>query len=317
MATFRLTWTPVNDASSVGQLIEYKVASDSAWTIYATIGPALDTYDLELANGVQYNFRVTSQCVYGGSFPSTPTQAMAPPCTPITVEFDVIAGSTNQTADVTVIPSGGVAPYTYLWSTGETTDTATGLQRGGTYTVEVKDANKCSVTETIIPNVAVLTGLTIEVMYFANNTNVVTDPFYDATVGGRRCTGGHTCNAAKFNLIANNIVQGVANMNNNGGSDPVNSDDHNTPPGGYASPSAEDRYFRKDISGTDAAAIAGPDGTVFIELDYIGTAQYLPLGVRNPHDSAVWLRITRLGGIQLLSTCLNAFSGYTFDPYSI
>jgi exonuclease III len=43
--------------------------------------------------------------------------------------------------------SGGVAPYTYLWSTGETSDNIS-VCPGNTsvYTLEVKDANGCSIT---------------------------------------------------------------------------------------------------------------------------------------------------------------------------
>ena len=52
-------------------------------------------------------------------------------------------GGSNGTA--TISPSGGTAPYTYLWSNGATTQTATGLP-SGTYTVTVTDANGCSIT---------------------------------------------------------------------------------------------------------------------------------------------------------------------------
>jgi len=47
-------------------------------------------------------------------------------------------GSNDGTATVT--PSGGTPGYTYLWSDGQTTSTATGLA-GGTYSVTVTDAN--------------------------------------------------------------------------------------------------------------------------------------------------------------------------------
>ena len=49
-------------------------------------------------------------------------------------------GAGNGSATVT--PSGGTAPYTYLWSTGATTaTTAAGV---GTHTVSVSDANNCT-----------------------------------------------------------------------------------------------------------------------------------------------------------------------------
>jgi len=51
---------------------------------------------------------------------------------------------TNGTATVNVV-SGGTGPYTYLWSNGATTQTATGLSQG-TYNVTVTDINGCSAT---------------------------------------------------------------------------------------------------------------------------------------------------------------------------
>jgi gliding motility-associated-like protein len=55
-------------------------------------------------------------------------------------------GGTDGTA--TAAPTGGTAPYTYLWApTGGTAITATGLSTG-TYTVTVNDAHNCSITGT-------------------------------------------------------------------------------------------------------------------------------------------------------------------------
>jgi len=51
------------------------------------------------------------------------------------------SGSCDGTA--IVIPSGGTLPYTYLWSSGGTSDAETGLC-AGTYTVTVTDANGCT-----------------------------------------------------------------------------------------------------------------------------------------------------------------------------
>ena len=59
------------------------------------------------------------------------------------------AGASDGSA--TVSASGGTAPYTYLWSDGQTTATATGLS-AGTYTVTITDANGCTTSETVTIN---------------------------------------------------------------------------------------------------------------------------------------------------------------------
>ena len=55
--------------------------------------------------------------------------------------------STTLAADV----SGGVAPYTYTWSTGETSSSIE-ITESGTYEVVVTDANGCSTTQTVDAN---------------------------------------------------------------------------------------------------------------------------------------------------------------------
>ncbi|TQI69759.1 putative secreted protein (Por secretion system target) [Gramella sp. Hel_I_59] len=46
-------------------------------------------------------------------------------------------------AEIEALPVGGLAPYTYSWSNGETTKTTTGLAPG-TYSVTITDANGCT-----------------------------------------------------------------------------------------------------------------------------------------------------------------------------
>ena len=59
---------------------------------------------------------------------------------------ETTAGASDGTASAT--PIGGTPPYTYLWSNNETSSMITGLPTG-TYTVEIMDANDCTITETI------------------------------------------------------------------------------------------------------------------------------------------------------------------------
>ncbi|MBP7496096.1 MAG: hypothetical protein KA792_00325 [Bacteroidales bacterium] len=67
-------------------------------------------------------------------------------------------GLTNGSASVSI--TGGVAPYTYLWSNGETGQTVTAVA-AGTYTVTIKDANNCQlIGEAIVTslNATLITG---------------------------------------------------------------------------------------------------------------------------------------------------------------
>jgi len=56
-------------------------------------------------------------------------------------------GGNDGTA--TAIPTNGVTPYTYIWSDGQSTATATGLS-GGTATVTVSDSDGCTVIESVV-----------------------------------------------------------------------------------------------------------------------------------------------------------------------
>ncbi len=58
-------------------------------------------------------------------------------------------GANDGTAEATV--SGGTAPYSYSWSSGQTTATISGLAEG-TYTVTITDDNSCTFTESVTVN---------------------------------------------------------------------------------------------------------------------------------------------------------------------
>src|SRR5690606_6606748 len=52
--------------------------------------------------------------------------------------------------EATVYPEGGWGGYTYLWSDGQTTQTATFLSPGATYTVQVTDSGGCMEVKTVV-----------------------------------------------------------------------------------------------------------------------------------------------------------------------
>ena len=65
--------------------------------------------------------------------------------TAINLDSAVITGATcgNADGDATAIISGGTSPYTYLWSNGQTNQSATGLA-AGVYTITITDSNGCT-----------------------------------------------------------------------------------------------------------------------------------------------------------------------------
>ncbi|MWB96913.1 hypothetical protein GON26_21340, partial [Flavobacterium sp. GA093] len=89
-------------------------------------------------NGYAYRLLATGICTTAtsSSVALTVTTVTATP-----FKTDVSCnGESNGSASVT--PSGGTAPYTYLWSNGETADNISGLPEGN-YSVTITDANFC------------------------------------------------------------------------------------------------------------------------------------------------------------------------------
>ncbi|MBL0018399.1 MAG: T9SS type A sorting domain-containing protein [Bacteroidetes bacterium] len=101
----------------------------------------------------------------------TATITITEPASALSATSTVIDESNSGALDgsATATPNGGTAPYTYLWSNGQTGQTATGLA-GGTYTCTVTDANGCTtvVTATVATLVAVEAGSAMGMEIYPN-----------------------------------------------------------------------------------------------------------------------------------------------------
>ena len=88
----------------------------------------------------------------------------------------MIACFGGSTGSVNMTPTGGTAPYTYVWTGGSTAQSAIGVP-AGTYTVVVTDANGCTTTisATITQPQAPLSLATtqVNVLCFGNNTGSI------------------------------------------------------------------------------------------------------------------------------------------------
>lgn len=82
---------------------------------------------------------------------------------PAAISASVISADdtcTSSSGSISISPSGGVGPYTYLWSSSQTSPLITGLT-GGNYSVTITDNNGCtfdtsvSIISTVAPNASV------------------------------------------------------------------------------------------------------------------------------------------------------------------
>lgn len=103
--------------------------------------------------------------------------------------------SCNTVADgtATIVATGGVTPYTYSWNTTpvQTNNVATGLLPG-TYTVTVKDANNCEVSESITIAVAD----TVLPNVITQNSTIPLDAAGNAVITAAQIDNGSTDNCA-------------------------------------------------------------------------------------------------------------------------
>jgi hypothetical protein len=80
-----------------------------------------------------------------------------------------------------VLPTGGVAPYTYLWSNQVTNDTIANLTTGN-YSVTVTDNNGCSISQSFTVTQPTLLSNTFTKSLFFGNTNISCPNGTDGTI---------------------------------------------------------------------------------------------------------------------------------------
>ncbi|QIE59037.1 tandem-95 repeat protein [Rasiella rasia] len=132
-ATFTYTWNTSPQQVDAGVLpgIPSTISGQGAGVYTVSV-----TIDGTLCQPVEESITITE-----------PSTAVA-----VTATATDETGPTTNDGTATANPSGGIPPYTFLWSPGgQTTQTITGLS-DGTYTVTVKDANNCMATTQVTVN---------------------------------------------------------------------------------------------------------------------------------------------------------------------
>ncbi|MBN4062409.1 choice-of-anchor J domain-containing protein, partial [Bacteroidales bacterium AH-315-I05] len=172
------------DESSVG-------ANDGTATANASSGTQPYTYSWSNGNTTQtitglapgtYTVTVTDNagCSVSGSV--TISAFNCPPITLTTSSTDEsAAGANDGTASVTA--SGGSTPYSYIWSNGQTDQTATGLSAGA-YCVTVADANNCTATACDSVNTGAGCNVTVTISTTDETTAGANDGIAAASVAG-------------------------------------------------------------------------------------------------------------------------------------
>ena len=101
------------------------------------------------------------------------------------VDISGVICSEGDTVNATVAAEGGIAPYTYTWSNGQETETATGLS-AGTYSIEVTDVLGRSISTEVVISEATPIALTLvedKTLYTGYETSCT-------TVGAVEINGG-------------------------------------------------------------------------------------------------------------------------------
>ena len=87
----------------------------------------------------------------------TKTFTISEPALLSLTQFKTNASCFNNDGSASVAPTGGTAPYSYLWSNNSQNQSLSGIG-SGTYSVAVADSNGCAVADTVIINNSIAQG---------------------------------------------------------------------------------------------------------------------------------------------------------------
>lgn len=189
VTTFDATCFDVNNGVAIANGINGTLPYDFAWSNGETTA---QINDLFFGN---YTVTVTDGdgcSVVNTAVINSPLQLIAN----IQVLTQVLTYGGNE-GSAQVFPSGGVSPYTFLWSNGSTTNTATDLE-GGAHTVTITDANNC----TSVGQITLIEPSKIgDYVWDDENQNGIQDPMEVGVEGINVFLTGVTNSGDSINLV--------------------------------------------------------------------------------------------------------------------
>lgn len=160
-----LTLTPTVGIAPFSYVVTKNGNQVNSGSVQALYTPALIS---GLSPGV-YTVNITSPNGFSTSVQATINQLLPPDAgSTVSSDYSGFDISCNGAADGVALgsASGGQAPYQYAWSSGTTTQQATGLA-AGTYTVTVTGSNGCTDTSTV----TLSSATPMSVAFVVNNLN--------------------------------------------------------------------------------------------------------------------------------------------------
>lgn len=213
----------------------------SAPNIVDSIGIEVNKFDIPNLTPGTYTVTVTCN---GGQSSTTATVVVPVELgTPILTASGTTCGLSNGAITWQNDPTGGNPPYSYLWDSGETTQTLSGLEQG-TYTVTLTDANECSKTAS-----ATIAGSSPVTVTLSSQTNV-------------NCFGQST-GAIDIDVSGGSAYQYMWSDNPPGG-DPQ---DRQALPAGTYSVTVTSGVCTASLAGLDAIIISQPVATLMVTVN--------------------------------------------------
>ncbi len=188
--TFTVTVNPTPTVNTVSTPETCNELNNGTASITPIVGTA--PFNYQWNNGdVTANITALSAGTYTATVTdangcSTITSTTVTQPAPLTATASGVNETCNQldNATVSVVAAGGTTAYNYVWNSGQTTASASGVS-AGTYTVTVTDANGCSVsTSTVVTQPDALTA-TLESTVNVSCSTITPDGAINiATTGG-------------------------------------------------------------------------------------------------------------------------------------